>query len=94
MRTTHAVVLLVLLSSTARGDDPGVTATPAGQSPSATTRMLKAGAKMLQGSGPAGKLDIHLVGFHPMKDDPTHQMVAHHFCRQVNEDCADHAARH
>lgn len=29
-----------------------------------------------------------LVGFHPMKDDPSHQMEAHHYCEQVNEDFA------
>lgn len=31
---------------------------------------------------------MHIVGFHPMKDDPHLQMEAHHFCRQVNEDFA------
>jgi hypothetical protein len=82
------MVVLLLLSTSAGGDDPGATATPPGRSRSTTTRVLKAGAKLLQGSGPAGKLDIHLVGFHPMKDDPDHQMVAHHFCRQVNDDFA------
>lgn len=33
-------------------------------------------------------MDMYLVGFHPMKDHPEHQMEAHHFCRQVNEDFA------
>ena len=33
-------------------------------------------------------MDIYLVGFHPMKNDPSHQMEAHHFCHQVNEDFA------
>jgi hypothetical protein len=33
-------------------------------------------------------MDVYLVGFHPMKGDPAHQMEAHHFCRQVNEDFA------
>jgi len=33
-------------------------------------------------------MDIYLVGFHPIKNDPSHQMEAHHFCRQVNEDFA------
>jgi len=26
--------------------------------------------------------------FHPMKQEPAHQMEAHHFCKQVNEDFA------
>ena len=50
--------------------------------------MLEAGATALQRDAPPDQLDIYLVGFHPMKDDPTHQMEAHHFCRQVNEDFA------
>jgi len=33
-------------------------------------------------------MDVYLVGFHPLKEDPTHQVEAHHFCRQVNEDFA------
>jgi hypothetical protein len=33
-------------------------------------------------------MDVYLVGFHPMKQAPQHQMEAHHFCRQVNEDFA------
>lgn len=33
-------------------------------------------------------MDVYLVGFHPMKDDPSHQMEAHHYCRQANEDFA------
>ncbi len=33
-------------------------------------------------------MNVYLVGFHPMKDDPQHQMEAHHFCRQVNQDFA------
>jgi hypothetical protein len=31
---------------------------------------------------------VYLVGFHPMKERPDHQMEAHHYCHQVNEDFA------
>jgi hypothetical protein len=31
---------------------------------------------------------VHLVGFHAAKNQPSHQMEAHHDCRQVNEDFA------
>ena len=51
-------------------------------------RVLGAGAKMLQGNAPPAQMDVHLVGFHPMKEHPEHQMEAHHFCRQVNQDFA------
>ena len=63
-------------------------AVPPGEEKSGTTRALELGAKLLQGSSPLGPMDIHLVGFHPMKDEPEHQMLAHHFCHQVNEDFA------
>jgi hypothetical protein len=62
--------------------------TPAGAAKEGNTRVLEAGAKILQGNAPLAGFDIYLDGFHPMKDDPGMQMEAHHFCRQVNEDLA------
>lgn len=62
--------------------------TPPGASETGRTNTLEAGAAALQDDGPLAKLDIHLVGFHPLKDEPLHQMEAHHFCRQVNQDFA------
>jgi len=63
-------------------------APPPGSDKSTKTRTLELGAKALQGNAPVAAMDIHLVGFHPMKNEPAHQMEAHHFCRQVNEDFA------
>lgn len=61
---------------------------PAGAPTSKSTEALKTGARVLQTDAAPASLDIHLVGFHPMKDNAMHQMTAHHFCRQVNEDFA------
>lgn len=61
---------------------------PRGAEESTKTTALELGAKVLQDPEPTQTLDIYLVGFHPMKDDPSHQMEAHHYCRQVNEDFA------
>ncbi|HVJ38053.1 MAG TPA: OBAP family protein [Stenotrophomonas sp.] len=61
---------------------------PPGAAESAKTNTLEAGAALLQNNGPLAKMDVYLVGFHPMKEAPQHQMEAHHFCRQVNEDFA------
>jgi hypothetical protein len=61
---------------------------PPGEDKTAKTRTLEAGAKMLQSNSPLGPMDVYLVGFHPMKDHPEHQMEAHHFCHQVNQDFA------
>jgi hypothetical protein len=61
---------------------------PPGSEKSATTRGLELGAKALQRKSPLGPMDVYLVGFHPLKDHPNHQMEAHHYCHQVNEDFA------
>jgi len=68
---------------------PGVQrAVPPGAVKSAQTRLLEMGAWALQADAPTDLLDIHLIGFHPARADPHHQMEAHHYCRQVNEDFA------
>jgi hypothetical protein len=61
---------------------------PAGEEKTAKTRALELGAKLMQSNSPLKPFDIYLVGFHPMKDSPEHQMEAHHYCHQVNEDFA------
>lgn len=61
---------------------------PAGQEETAETEVLEAGATVLQTTAPLEPIDVYLVGFHPMKEDPDLQMEAHHFCNQVNEDFA------
>lgn len=61
---------------------------PPGAETSARTNVLKAGAAVLQTDNPLEPMNVYLNGFHAMKHDPAHQMVAHHFCSQVNEDFA------
>ena len=88
-RTALAVPLLAIaLSACTGGDRTDPAVTPPGAEESARTNALEAGAALLQGNGPLGKMDMYVVGFHPMKDHPLHQMEAHHLCRQVNEDFA------
>ncbi|XEA95518.1 OBAP family protein [Xanthomonas tesorieronis] len=81
-----APLLLALAACTRDHTDPATH--PPGAKETAKTNLLETGAKALQDNGPVAKLDIHLVGFHPMKDHPHQQMEAHHFCRQVNQDFA------
>jgi hypothetical protein len=59
-----------------------------GEADRADTKALEAGANTLQDLTPVKQIGVYLVGFHPMKDDPSHQMEAHHYCNQVNEDFA------
>jgi len=62
--------------------------TPSGSDEEVTTQVLEAGAALLQGNSPLDPINVYLVGFHPMKENPSHQMEAHHFCNQVNEEFA------
>jgi hypothetical protein len=59
---------------------------PAGQPESLKTEVLEAGATALQRDAGPDALNIYLVGFHPLKKDTSHQLEAHHFCQQMNED--------
>lgn len=61
---------------------------PAGEPKSAKTKALEVGAKALQGNAPLQTFDVYLAGFHPMKDRPSVQVEAHHYCHQVNDDFA------
>ena len=85
LRAAAVSAALVLLSACS---DTGPQTTPPGRDESATTDVLEAGAAALQTDDPLDEMDVYLVGFHPMKENPAHQMEAHHFCRQVNEDFA------
>lgn len=58
----------------------------AGANKSLASIALEAGSGTLQDFTPMKQFDVYLVGFHPMKDEPGHQMEAHHYCRQLNED--------
>jgi hypothetical protein len=79
--------LMTLAACTGSGTVPPSTSPP-GAETSAKTDVLGTGAAALQSNAPLGNMDIYLVGFHPMKNDPSHQMEAHHFCHQMNEDFA------
>lgn len=84
----RAALPMVLLGALAACQPSTAPGPAAGEPKAAATTALQAGARVLQPMGPAGKLDIHLVGFHPMKDAPQQQMEAHHYCHQLNEDLA------
>jgi hypothetical protein len=67
-------------------DDVDPPQRPPGAEEGAKTRALEFGATVLQRPTPPDQLNVYVVGFHPLKDEPSHQMESHHFCQQVNED--------
>jgi hypothetical protein len=82
------IVMVLAAASACRGGDVEPDAAPAGREQTAKTTALEAGATVIQDVAPVGRINVYLVGFHPMKDEPSHQMESHHYCNQVNEDFA------
>lgn len=53
---------------------------------SGKTKVLEAGAKMLQSKHPVDAIGVYLDGFHFRSGDMKDQMEAHHYCTRLNED--------
>lgn len=68
--------------------EPSTSVHPPGESKTTKTRTLEAGAALLQTDAPLDQFNVYLDGFHAAKKDTAHQMEAHHFCKQVNQDFA------
>lgn len=76
-----------LVSACGREDTPPSNpAAPPGAPKKVDTKVLEKGAEMLQDLSPVRELDHYLDGFHVMKDEPSHHMEAHHFCKGMNEE--------
>lgn len=80
------VAATIACSACGKAEPPDVK--PAGQEKSGKTATLETAAGIVQRNTPAEQLKIYLSGLHVMKNNPHHQMDAHHFCRQVNQDLA------
>jgi hypothetical protein len=57
-----------------------------GESTSAKTKTLEAGAAALQSQAPIRAINAYLDGFHFYSDRPQSQMEAHHYCAILNEE--------
>ncbi len=86
-RVLLSIAIPVALAACGGGNAPPQV-DEAGGSRSGKTTALETGANAMQSRAPVDQIGIYLVGFHPMKDDPAHQMEAHHYCDQVNEEFA------
>src|SRR5690606_30211829 len=85
MCRTIGIIAAIGFALTACAEDaPAVE--PPGAPQTTKTKALETGARVLQRSGPAAQLDVHLVGIHPSKDEPSHQLISHHYCEVVNEE--------
>ena len=64
----------------------GSNVTPPGDPESGRTRVLEAGAALLQDKAPLEAINAYLDGFHFYSGNPRGQMEAHHYCAVLNED--------
>lgn len=82
----YVLFALLLLAGCERSAQRDTAAQP--DDKTVVTQALELGATVMQSTAALDPFNIYLVGFHPMKADPHHQMEAHHICHQVNEDFA------
>lgn len=87
MRLTAAALgCLAVLLVGCDGGRSGSNVTPPGDPESGRTRLLEAGAAVLQDKAPLEALNAYLDGFHFYSGNPRGQMEAHHYCGILNED--------
>ena len=84
MRIAVACIAAALSASCGKSTPSNVVAPGADET--AKTKMLEAGADMLQSKTPLRKLDAYLDGFHFYSGKMAAQMEAHHYCGHLNED--------
>lgn len=53
---------------------------------SGRTKLLEAGAELLQRETPLGQVHAHVCGFHFYSGEPQRQVIAHHYCSHLSED--------
>lgn len=68
------------------GNNTGSPVDAPGSETSAETRVLEAGASLMQSQKPLDGLNAYLDGFHFASGDLNAQMEAHHYCGHLSED--------
>jgi hypothetical protein len=68
------------------GENTESNAQAPGREQSAETRVLEAGANLMQDKAPLNALNAYMDGFHFYNGDIKGQMEAHHYCGHLNED--------
>lgn len=81
-----ALLALPFLSAACGGGDTASYVESPGADESAKTRVLDAGAALIQDRPPLDALNAYLDGFHFYNGNMDGQMEAHHYCAHLNED--------
>jgi hypothetical protein len=86
MNASRLTLPLVCALAACGGDDTKSRVDTPGAPETGETKVLEAGADLLQGKAPLRALDAYLNGFHFYNGRLQSQMEAHHYCGHVNED--------
>jgi hypothetical protein len=84
-RTLGWIPILAVIAACGRDNSPSDASAPGG-SETAKTKLLEAGADVLQSKAPLRALNAYLDGFHFRAGNMRAQMEAHHYCGHLNED--------
>jgi Protein of unknown function (DUF1264) len=82
---TFCAIGLAVLSACG-GENTNSNVAAPGTEEAAKTKVLEAGANLLQDKAPLNSLNAYLDGFHFYSGNPQGQMEAHHYCGHLNED--------
>ena len=77
---------VLLLLQRCGGNNTSSNVQSPGAKKSGKTKVLEAGADLLQDKTPLTRLNMYLDGFHFYNGDPSMQMEAHHYCTPINDD--------
>ncbi|CCH53782.1 protein of unknown function DUF1264 [Fibrisoma limi BUZ 3] len=86
MQKLASAMCLALLTWACGGGNTSSNVKSPGDEKSSKTKVLEAGADVLQDKSPVRKLNIYLDGFHFYNGHLQGQMEAHHYCSKLNED--------
>jgi hypothetical protein len=86
LRSTSLALCVALLGLAACDQETRSNVEAPGAPASATTKVLEAGAAVLQNKPPVEAINAYLDGFHFYNGKPHVQMEAHHYCAILNDD--------
>ncbi|MDF9797897.1 hypothetical protein OKW21_003160 [Catalinimonas alkaloidigena] len=78
------ILLIIIGVACTRNTPPNIT--PPGDEKTGKAKVLETGAELLQNEAPINQISMYLDGFHFANGDMNHQMEAHHYCTQLNDD--------
>ncbi|MEI6948686.1 OBAP family protein [Paraflavisolibacter sp. H34] len=86
MKNAGIACLCSLFLCSCGGNNTGSNVEAPGGEKTGRSRVLEAGADLLQGKSPLKKINAYLDGFHFYNGNMNAQMEAHHYVSQLNED--------